>query len=196
MRRRERELVEVVFDGLDLAVVANLVAEAEERVLHGAADLRDRVQAAERELLAGEREVEHLLAQAPVELLVGERALAGLDRRLEPLPDPVEEHPLSRSRTPRSACATAPSGRGNARGRPQLVRRRGSRNRARSVRLVRLPIAASLPISLKLSSQSRANELKPRLAKRRTRRRRRRPRLSRGRINKLEGACAVTVPAA
>ena len=62
--RVERELVEVVLDRLDLAVVADLVAEAEEGVLDLAASLRDRVQVAERELLAGQRDVDDLLGQA------------------------------------------------------------------------------------------------------------------------------------
>ena len=91
MRRPERELVEVVFDGLDLAVVAHLVAEPEERVLDGAADLRDRVQMAERQLLAGERDVDHLVAQAPVELFAGERTFAFLDLGFEPLANPVQQ---------------------------------------------------------------------------------------------------------
>ena len=43
MRGRERELVEVVLDRLDLAVVAHLIAEPEERVFNDPADLRDRV---------------------------------------------------------------------------------------------------------------------------------------------------------
>ena len=93
MGRQERELVEVVLDRLDLAVVAHLVAEPEEGVLDGAADLRDRVEVPERQLLAGKRDVDHLLAKAAVELLVGERRLAGLDGRLEPLPNAVQEHP-------------------------------------------------------------------------------------------------------
>ena len=46
VRRREGELVEVVLDGLDLAVVADLVAEAEEGVLDHPPDLRDRVEMA------------------------------------------------------------------------------------------------------------------------------------------------------
>ena len=49
MPRVERELVEVVLRRLDLAVVSNLVAEADEGVLDLAARLRDRVQMAERE---------------------------------------------------------------------------------------------------------------------------------------------------
>ena len=92
MRRQERELVEVVLDGLDLAVVANLVPEPEERVLDRATDLRDRVQMADGQLLARQRDVDHLLAQAAVELLVRERPLAFADGALEPLADPVQEH--------------------------------------------------------------------------------------------------------
>src|SRR5439155_558338 len=75
--RQEGELVEVVLDRLDLAVVAHLVAEAEERVLDHAADLRDRVQVADGQLLARERDVDHLLAQPPVELLVAEAVRSG-----------------------------------------------------------------------------------------------------------------------
>ena len=93
VRRRERELVEVVLDRLDLAVVAHLVAEPEERVLDGAPHLRDRMEVAERQLLARQRDVEHLVAQAPVELLVGELVLPLGDRGLETLADPVQEHP-------------------------------------------------------------------------------------------------------
>ena len=66
--RVEGELVEVELDGLDLAVVADLVAEPEERVLDLAPGLRDRVQVAERQLLAGERDVDDVLGKAPLEL--------------------------------------------------------------------------------------------------------------------------------
>ena len=55
---RERELVEVELDGLDLPVVPNLVAEPEERVLDRSPDLRDQVQLSERRRVAGERHVE------------------------------------------------------------------------------------------------------------------------------------------
>ena len=55
---RERELVEVELDGLDLPVVPDLVAEPEERVLDRSPDLGDQVQLAERRRLAGERHVE------------------------------------------------------------------------------------------------------------------------------------------
>ena len=58
MPLRERELVEVELDGLDLPVVPHLVAEAEERVLDRPPDLRDQVELAERRRLAGERHVE------------------------------------------------------------------------------------------------------------------------------------------
>ena len=44
MRGRERELVEVVVDGLDLAIVDDLVAEPEEGVLDDPAGERRRVQ--------------------------------------------------------------------------------------------------------------------------------------------------------
>ena len=58
MPRVEGELVEVVLDRLDLAVVADLVAEAEEGVLDLPPRLRDRVQVAERERLARQRDVD------------------------------------------------------------------------------------------------------------------------------------------
>ena len=64
----ERELVEVVLDRLDLAVVAHLVAEADEGVLDHAARLRDRMELAERQLLAGERDVDDVVPERPVEL--------------------------------------------------------------------------------------------------------------------------------
>ena len=89
MRRPERELVEVVFDRLDLAVVAHLVAEAEERVLDHPPHLGDRMQMAERQLPAWEGDVDHLVAEATLELQVGEQALTRLDRRLELLADAV-----------------------------------------------------------------------------------------------------------
>jgi SAM-dependent methyltransferase len=92
MRRLESELVEVVVGGLDLAIVAHLVPEPEERVLDRAARLRDRVQMSNRERLSGQRDVDDLLAQPPVELVVGEDAPVLLDGRLEALPDAVEEH--------------------------------------------------------------------------------------------------------
>src|SRR6185437_13014547 len=86
------ELVEVVFDRLDLRVVPDLVAEAEERVLDDAADLGDRVEMADRQLLAGQRDVDDLVAQAAVELLVLEQLLARGDGALEALADAVQEH--------------------------------------------------------------------------------------------------------
>ena len=100
MRRRERELVEVVFDRLDLAVVAHLKAEAEEGVLDHPPHLGDRVQVADRERLAGERDVDDLVPQAPVELSRCEqlpRAAAAADS--SPSRTPFSRIPLSRSRT-------------------------------------------------------------------------------------------------
>ena len=88
MPRGERELVEVVLGGLDLAVVADLVAEAEEGVLDLAPRLRERVQVAEREPFAGERDVDDVLGQRAVELGSLEGGLAsgdgGLDRLAQP----------------------------------------------------------------------------------------------------------------
>src|SRR5205823_1356560 len=89
----EGELVEVVGRRLDLAVVANLVPQAEEDVLDLPPDLRDRVQVAERQLVAGERDVDGLLRQSPLELRPLERRLLRRDRRLELLADRVERHP-------------------------------------------------------------------------------------------------------
>ena len=51
MRRPEGELVEVVLDGLDLAVVADLVAQPEERVLDEPPDLGRRVQLSDGDLV-------------------------------------------------------------------------------------------------------------------------------------------------
>ena len=92
MRVLERELVEVVLEGLDLAVVAHLVAEPKERVLDRPADLGDRVEVPERQLLAGERDVDDLVAQAPVELGIRQLVRTGFERVLEPGADPVQEH--------------------------------------------------------------------------------------------------------
>ena len=108
MRRTERELVEVVLDRLDLAVVADLVAEAEERVLDLAPHLRDRVQLAERQLLARQRDVDDLLRRRRSSSSRSSASLA----LLRPPPraargSPFRSMPLSRSRTPRSACASS-----------------------------------------------------------------------------------------
>ncbi len=93
MRRRECELVEVVFDGLDLAIVAHLETEAEERILDHAPHLCDRVQMAERERLARQRHVDDLVAQAPVELRAAQAGAALGDGRLEPAAHAVQQHP-------------------------------------------------------------------------------------------------------
>ena len=92
MPRGEGELVEVVLGGLDLAVVAHLVAEAEECVLDLAARLGDRVQVAERERVAGERHVDDVLGQRAVELDPLELRLAGRDRLLDRLARRVQGH--------------------------------------------------------------------------------------------------------
>src|SRR5207302_2526129 len=89
--RRERELVEVELDRLDFAVVPDLVAEAEERVLDDAPDLGDRVEVTDRQLLARQGDVDHLIAQPAVELRVLEHPFPLGDGRLETLPDPVQE---------------------------------------------------------------------------------------------------------
>ena len=104
----ERELVEVVLDGLDLAVVADLVAEAEEDVLDLAADLRDRVEVAERQLLARERDVDDLLAQARLELgaleLARSRSATAASSRSRSAFSSIRSRGRGR---PRSACASS-----------------------------------------------------------------------------------------
>src|SRR2546430_16281189 len=92
MGRLEGERVEVVFVGLDLRVVPDLVAEAEERVLDDAADLGDRVQMADRQVLARQRDVDNLVAEAAGELLVLEQLLALRDGGLEALAGALQEH--------------------------------------------------------------------------------------------------------
>ena len=72
----EGELVEVVLGRLDLAVVSDLVAEPDERVLDLAAGLRDRMEVAEGKLLAGERDVDDVLRQGALELGTFELLLA------------------------------------------------------------------------------------------------------------------------
>ena len=91
--RVESELVEVVLGRLDLAVVADLVAEAEEGVLDLAPRLRDRVQVPERERVAGEGDVDDLLGERTVELRALELCAASLERALEPVADAVQRHP-------------------------------------------------------------------------------------------------------
>src|SRR5215212_2415373 len=59
--RRKLELVEVVLGRLDLAVVTDVIAEPEERVLDLPPDLRDRVEVATRKPLAGKRDVDRLV---------------------------------------------------------------------------------------------------------------------------------------
>ena len=84
----EGELVEVELRRLDLAVVADLVAEAEEGVLDLPPRLRERMQVAEREPLAGERDVDHVLGQRAVELGAFEGGLACSRRRSRSPPGP------------------------------------------------------------------------------------------------------------
>src|SRR5262249_11788770 len=81
--RVEGELVEVVLGGLDLAVVADLVAEAQERVLDLAPRLRDRVQVPERQLVARERDVDDVLGERAAELGAVELVPARVERSLE-----------------------------------------------------------------------------------------------------------------
>ena len=64
VRGREGELVEVVVDGLDLAVVDDLVAEPEEGVLDDPARQRRRMERARGALLAGQRDVDDVLGRA------------------------------------------------------------------------------------------------------------------------------------
>jgi hypothetical protein len=92
MGRRESELVEVVLDGLDLAVVQHLVAEAEERVLDHPARERRRVERAEVEVVAGERHVDLLLAQRPLQLRPPELVLLRRHRLLDALAERVQRH--------------------------------------------------------------------------------------------------------
>jgi hypothetical protein len=88
MPLREGELVEVELDGLDLAVVPDFVAEPEEGVLDGPADLRDQVQLAERPLLAGQSDVE----VGVLDDVRGQLSLALLQRLLDRGPRRVQRH--------------------------------------------------------------------------------------------------------
>ncbi len=87
----EVERVEVVVGRLDLAAVDDLVAEAEEDVLHLAPDLGDQVQVPARARLARQRDVEHLLGEPAVELGALELGLALGDRLLQALTQRVED---------------------------------------------------------------------------------------------------------
>ena len=139
----ERELVEVVLRRLDLAVVADLVAEAEEGVLDLPPRLRDRVQVAEREPLAGERDVDDVLGQRTVELGALEGGLARIDGALDRFPGRVERHArlavahlaereLERAAAPEVADAQL----------LQLRSRRGSLDGAQGLALERLRVHA------------------------------------------------------
>src|SRR5262249_58775977 len=108
MGRRECELVEVVLDGLDFTVVADLVAEAEERILDDPPYLRDRMQVADRELFARKRDVDDLLAEPAVELGFLDHPLTFRDRGFEALADPVQEDAaLAVAGPPRRLCQLA-----------------------------------------------------------------------------------------
>ena len=67
MSRLEGELVEVVPHGLDLAVVADLVAQPEEVSSTSAPDLGRRVQLADGDLVAREGDVERVVGEPAVE---------------------------------------------------------------------------------------------------------------------------------
>ena len=102
------ERVEVLPDGDDLGAVPDLVAHAEEDVLDLAADLRQQVEPAARDRRAGDRHVDAAVGGR----LVGRRAASSLLARGDRRPraargSPFRSMPLSRSRTPRSACASS-----------------------------------------------------------------------------------------
>src|SRR3954453_7611115 len=91
MCRRERELVEVVVDRLDLAVVDDLVPEPEERVLDQTADVGRGMERPEPAFLARKSDVDALLPEAAIELGALERVPSRLDLGLEALADRVQE---------------------------------------------------------------------------------------------------------
>ena len=93
MLGREGELVEVVVNRLDLAVVDHLVAEPEEGVLDDPARERRRMQRSESPFLARERDVDDVLGQLAVELGTTELLLAVADRRLDLLAQSVQRLP-------------------------------------------------------------------------------------------------------
>jgi hypothetical protein len=93
MSRLEGELVEVVLHGLDLAVVADLVAQPEERVLDEPADLSRRVQLSDGDLVARDGDVERVVGEPAVELRPFELALTVFECLLQPHPDGIERHP-------------------------------------------------------------------------------------------------------
>src|SRR4029453_6437609 len=92
MPRRELELVEVVRRGLDLLVVANVVAEAQEGVLDGRADLRDRGAVAAGGGLAGETPFERFPRQRAIELGALQRFVPAVERRLDRLARRIQCH--------------------------------------------------------------------------------------------------------
>ena len=102
-----RQRVEVLPDGHDLGAVPDLVAHAEEDVLDLAPDLRQQVQPPARDRRAGDRHVDPAvgcgLVGDPQQLVLArERRLPRAGRG-----SPFRSIPLSRSRTPRSACASS-----------------------------------------------------------------------------------------
>src|SRR5439155_319619 len=88
----EGELVEVVLGGLDLAVIADLVAEPEEGVLDLASSLRDRVEMAGRELVAGPGDVDLVAGERAVELGALQLRSALVELFFEPAAQGVESH--------------------------------------------------------------------------------------------------------
>ncbi len=141
MPRREGELVEVVLGRLDLAIVAHVIAEPDERVFHDPPDLRYRVQPSTRRVLAGKGDVDALLDEPPVQLGPLERGSARGDGRLEPLAHAVQQH----SRLPVADLAqgllelTPAAEEANA-CRVELVERRGGLDGAQRVALERLGV--------------------------------------------------------
>src|SRR5207244_2059664 len=93
VRRRERELVEVVLDRLDLAVVPNLVAEAEERVLDDPPHLGYGMKRPDRRRFARQGRVESLVTELLAELRVGEPPRRLALRFLQPGAELVQRPP-------------------------------------------------------------------------------------------------------
>ena len=103
MSRLEGELVEVVLHGLDLAVVADLVAQPEERVLDEPADLGRRVQLSDGDLVARDGDVERVVGEPAVELRPLELASRSSNASSRRTRTALSVIPVSRSRTSRSA---------------------------------------------------------------------------------------------
>ncbi len=171
---------------LDLAVVAHLVAEPEERVLDHAPHLGDRVEMPERQLLARQRHVDDLVAQPPVELLAAEPVAALGDRRLEPLADPVQQHAaLAVAHAAQRLGELATCARGTARARR---RARGSPAAAAIAAVASLSYAVqstAATLSIAILLRSRVGTSRPRCERRRAASAT--PRLEhRGRVNSVD----------